>query len=424
MYFAEIVNQWRGRAPDAAKGPPLPATVYALGATSLLTDISTEMVASILPVYLMVALHLSPSAYGLMDGLFRGGAGVAAVLLGAMLSYHSGRSKLIAGLGYAASLLSRLVLLLSGAFGVLAAGLVLDRLGKGLRVAPRDAMLAASVPASQLGLAFGMHRAMDGVGAMAGPLLASLLLWLVPDGYRAVFGAALAASVCGLLVFGRWAQAPARRTAPHVQPGLPAGARWRSHLAASLPAPCRKLLGLAMLLTLFTVSEGMIYAHMQQSFALEPYMQPLLPVAAATCFLMLAVPMGWLADRLGAVRVFCAAHGLLLPLYGLLFAAGAPSWWQAGAVVLLLGCFTAATDGVLMAALSAAVPSSSRSLSLGLAAAGLALMKLLSSALFGYLWDRIDLPYAVLVYGAGLLLSLAVFLWARPFRGVARAPAV
>lgn len=422
MYIAEIFNQWRTRRRQAALSHPaakrLPPTVFALGGTSLLTDVSTEMVASVLPVYLLVALRLSPTEYGVVDGLFRGGAAVAALLLGGFLSYRSGRAKLVAGVGYTLSALVKVVLLMSTAFAAIVTSTILDRLGKGLRVAPRDAMLAGSVPSAQLGLAFGVHRAMDALGAMAGPLLAAFVLWRVPNGYGPVFTLSLIAALFGLLVFFcfvRTSGASIEKT-PTRQRHPP----WRQHMQECLPQGCRRLLWFAMLLTLFTVSEGLMYAHMQRSFALEPHVQPLLPVATATVFLLLAAPVGWLADRLGAVRVFCGAHGLLLPLYALLALSGTDGgsfWWAAG-LVGLLGCFFAATDGVLMAAVAAAVPGMSRSMSLALFAAGLALMKLVSSALFGLLWDRVDIAWAVLIYGAGLLFSLLVFLWANPFRAL------
>jgi len=424
MYFAEIYNQWRSRrGAQHQPGQALPRTVYALGATSLLTDVSTEMVASVLPVYLMLALHLSPSEFGVADGLFRGGAAVAALLLGGVLTYGSGRSKLIAGAGYAMSVLAKLALLASGAFAAIVACLALDRLGKGLRAAPRDTILAASVAPHQLGLAFGTHRAMDGAGALAGPLLAAGLLWLAPQQYTLLFLVALAFAVAGIAIFGRLVPAAAGTQpvpAAAAPQSLPLGAHWQR----CLPPACRKLLAAAMLLSLFTVSEGMIYAQMQQSFALEPFMQPLLPVGTAAAFLLLAAPIGWLADRAGRLRVFLGAHIVLLPLYGLLWsAAGAtPPVWQAAALVLLLGCYVAATDGVLMAAVAAAVPPAARSMSLALFAAGIAAAKLASSMLFGMLWDRYDVTGAVLVYGGGLLSALALFALFNPLR-LAGAPA-
>lgn len=390
--------------------------VFALGGTSMLTDVSTEMVASILPVYLLVALRLSPTEYGLIDGLFRGGAAVAALLLGGFLSYGSGRTKLVAGTGYVLSALTKIILLMSSAFSAIAVSLILDRLGKGLRVAPRDAMLAASVPPTQLGLAFGVHRAMDGLGAVAGPLVAAFVLWRLPNDYGSVFTLSLIAGLLGLLVFFFFARTPEtiiKKSLVEIAP-VP----WRQGLRECLPQGCRRLLWFAMLLSLFTVSEGLMYAHMQRSFELEPYVQPLLPVATATMFLLMAAPMGWLADRLGAVRVFCGAHGLLLPLYALLALVGTDggSFWLAAGLVTLLGCFFAATDGVLMAAVARVVPSNSRVMSLAVFAAGLALMKMMSSALFGFLWDRVDITWAVLIYGAGLLFSLLIFLWVNPFQ--------
>lgn len=149
-------------------------------------------------------------------------------------------------------------------------------------------------------------------------------------------------------------------------------------------------------------------------------MQPLLPVASASVFLLLAVPMGALADRVGTLRVFCAAHLLLLPLYGLLAFSGdrLDTLVLAGVLVVLIGAFLAATDGVLMAAVSRVVPAATRGMSLGLFAAGLASMKLVSSALFGYLWDRFDIGYALLVFGVGLVIGLCAFLAGSPLRAL------
>ncbi|MES3023164.1 MAG: MFS transporter [Pseudomonadota bacterium] len=427
MYIGEIFNQWRARrrvGGPGAKGA-LPPTVYALGATSMLTDVSTEMVASVLPVYLLVALRLSPAEYGLVDGLFRGGAAIVALLLGGLLTYGSGRTKFVAGIGYAMSMMTKVLLLASSAFFAIAASLVLDRFGKGLRVVPRDAMLAASVPRAQLGMAFGVHRAMDGLGAVSGPLLAAFVLWQIPNGYTALFALSLVVSVAGLLVFIWFVRHPAGapdaadEQVPVPVPRTPLA--WRSHLLHALPPRCRRLLFLAMPLALFTVSEGMMFAHMQRSFDLAPHLQPLLPVATATVFLLLAVPLGWVADRFGAGRVFCTAHLLLLPLYVLLVAAGGEgaSLWLVGALVLLSGGFLAATDGVLMAAVSGAVAPASRALSIALCAAALALMRLLSSAGFGILWDRVDIGWAVAIFGAGLSCSLLACWYLKPFEGLA-----
>lgn len=383
MYIAEIFNQWRKRRKEGAHlsaQQALPATVYALGATSLLTDVSTEMVASILPVYLLVALKLSPSEYGLLDGLFRGGAAIVALLLGGILTSASGRSKLIAGLGYAFSSVTRLLLLLGSSFAIVACSLVLDRFGKGVRVAPRDAMLAASVPTSQLGRAFGVHRGMDAVGAMLGPLLAAFILWRIPNGFNWVFAISLIVSVFGLLAFFVFVRQP------EIRAENASRFAWRQIFGGSLPPACRTLLILAMMLAVFTVGEGMIYAHVQRSFSLEPYLQPLLPVATASVFLLLAAPIGRLADRYGSVRVFACAHLMLLPMYALL-GLSEPSVLTILLIVTAMGVFFAA---------------------------GIATAKMVSSIVFGLLWDKFDIPWALGIYALGLSVSLLLLVWCKP----------
>ena len=158
-------------------------TVLALGLTSFLTDISSEMVASVLPVYLVLHLGLGPLAFGLADGTTQGAAALAR-LGGGILADRPGRAKAVATAGYAISAACRPLMLASGtSLAGITASLALDRLGKGIRTAPRDLLIARSVPREALASAFGLHRSMDAAGAMAGPLVSFAILWLLPDAW-------------------------------------------------------------------------------------------------------------------------------------------------------------------------------------------------------------------------------------------------
>ena len=175
------------------------STVVLLGIVSLLTDVSSEAVSAVLPIYLTAVLGLSPLAYGFIDGLYQGVSALVRIL-GGWLADRADRPKWVAFLGYGLSAVTKVALIAAQGLGAVTAVITVDRLGKGLRTAPRDALIAASTPAASLGRAFGVHRALDTTGAAIGPLLAFGILWFVPGDYPAVFIASLAAAVMGLAV--------------------------------------------------------------------------------------------------------------------------------------------------------------------------------------------------------------------------------
>ena len=157
--------------------------VFFLGLTSLLTDISSEMVTATLPLYLLLVLGLPPLQFGLLDGINQGASALVRIASG-LIADRWRRAKEVATAGYAFSAICRIGLLLVGRSGLGLSGVVLlDRIGKGIRTAPRDAMIAASAPSEKLATAFGVHRAMDTAGAMLGPLIAAGLLFLAPQAW-------------------------------------------------------------------------------------------------------------------------------------------------------------------------------------------------------------------------------------------------
>ena len=223
-------------APRAASGSTrrrVGSTVILLGLVSLLTDVSSEAVSAVLPLYLTAVLGLSPLAYGFIDGLYQGVSALVRIL-GGWLADRADRPKWVAFLGYGLSAVTKVALIAAQGLGAVTAVITVDRLGKGLRTAPRDALIAASTPAASLGRAFGVHRALDTAGAAIGPLLAFGILWFVPGDYRAVFIASLAAAVMGLAVL--------LLLVPDLRPRRDAGV-----LAAATPLspPSLRLLGSA-----------------------------------------------------------------------------------------------------------------------------------------------------------------------------------
>ncbi|MFE2322483.1 MFS transporter [Streptomyces sp. NPDC059385] len=367
----------RGPAPRATGGPGgrVPAAVLALGTVSLVTDVSSEMVTAVLPLYLVLGLGLSPLQFGFLDGMFNGATALVR-LLGGRLADRGGHHKRVAGAGYLLSALSRLGLLLAGgATAGIAAALAADRLGKGIRTAPRDAMISLSGPPESLGRSFGVHRAMDTTGALLGPLAAFAVLWATADAYDAVFAVSFCTGLLGVLLLAVYV--------PAVPPA--AAARRPAPARTALRDPAfRRILYAAALLGATTIGDAFLYLLLLRGLDLPPALFTLLPLGAAAVYLLLAVPAGRIADRTGRPAAFLIGHLALLGAYGLLLAPVA--WPTVVGVPTLLGIFYAATDGVLMALAAPVLPAHGRAGGLAVLQTGQALARLLGAAGFGAAW--------------------------------------
>ncbi|MEU6880585.1 MFS transporter [Streptomyces sp. NPDC046712] len=379
----------------------VPGTVLALGTVSLVTDVSSEMVTAVLPLYLVLGLGLTPLQFGFLDGLFNGATALVR-LLGGHAADRGGRHKRVAGLGYALSACSRLGLLLAGAStGWIAAALAGDRLGKGIRTAPRDALITLGTPAEDLGRAFGVHRAMDTTGALLGPLAAFALLWATADAYDAVFVVSFCTGVLGLLLLV--VLVPGGRASTEAA-GAPRP-RTRTLLAPLRSAAYRRILGATALLGAVTVGDAFVYLLLQRRLDLAVTWFPFLPLGAAAGYLLLAVPAGRLADRIGRRRPFLYGHCALLLAYALLLAPG-PGPLLLGLVLGLLGVFYAATDGVLMALTGPLLPAGRRASGLALVQTVQALARMAAATGFGAAWTLWGPTAALVLALAGLTAAL------------------
>jgi MFS family permease len=378
-------------------------TVLLLGACSLLTDISSEMVSAVLPLWLITVVHLQPIQYGIVDGLYQGAAAFVR-LAGGFAGDRRGRHKGVAAFGYGLSAVCKLALAAVGtAFGSITAIVMLDRSGKGLRTAPRDAMISMSTRREDLGTAFGVHRAMDTVGALLGPLVAFGLLAIAPLAFDTLFLVSFCFAIAGLGVIVLLVREPARRqAAPDAEP-----VRLRAAFGLLRERRFRALVVAATVLGLATTSDGFIYLTLQRSLDLDPALFPLLFTGTAVTWMLLAAPVGRLADRVGRGRVLLAGYLLLLAVYAVLLG---PSLGMAGLFValFLLGAYYAATDGVLMALGSGHVAEDLRGSGLALLGTAVSTARLLASVLFGALWTWLGIQTALGIFAGALVVAMLV----------------
>lgn len=431
MYLAERSGRRDGTGSRAA-GAVAP-TVVMLGLVSLATDVSSEAVNAVLPLYLTAALGMSPLAYGFIDGIYQGVSALVRIAA-ASVADRGDRPKWVAFAGYAMSAVARIALLISQGFAAVTSVIAVDRLGKGIRTAPRDAMIAASSTAGAKARSFGVHRALDTFGAMLGPLLAfGLLAWL-PNDYQAVFVASFAFALVGLAILGLGVGdvRPRRDTLAATLP-RPAGHEdclltcrdcvWAKALARArqseqhprldgsllrIPQVWR-ILSVASLLALLTVGDGFLYLMLQRRSDIAAAYFPLLYVGTNAAYLALAVPLGRLADRWGRARVYLVGH---LPLVLAFLATLLPALTNGWVLVplMLLGAYYAATDGVVAALTSEHVPVARAASGLAAVQTGIALARFASSIAFGALWGVFG-PERALVGVVVVLVAVLPLAW-------------
>jgi hypothetical protein len=378
----------------------VPRNVVALGIVSLVTDVSAEMVTAILPLYLVFGLGLNPLQFGLLDGLYAGATAVLR-LAGGHVADRWRRLKAVAGVGYALSALAKLGFLAAGSsVPAIGAVLAMDRAGKGIRTAPRDALISLSSDPATLGRSFGVHRTLDTVGAFLGPLAATLVLWASLNDYNSIFTTSFALAATAVILLTTFVQDHTPQTA--VRPvGVPVVGLLRD-------GDFRRCCVWAAALGLFTITDSFVYLAVQRRWDVDAGLFPLLPLGTAGVFLLLAIPVGRLGDRVGRWKVFLGGH-LALVLALVIVAGPVGTWWL---VLGLHGTFYAATDGVLPAAVGPLLPEHLRASGLAVLQTGQALARMAAAVTVGLLWTLWDLRPALLAFTLGLLavtLAAAVF---------------
>ena len=375
----------------------IPAAVWALGLVSLLMDLSSELVHSLLPVFLVTALGASALVVGLIEGAAEATALIVKVFSG-VLSDYWGRRKPLAVLGYGLGALSKPLFALATGSGLVLAARLIDRVGKGIRGAPRDALVADVTPPAIRGAAFGLRQALDTVGAFLGPLLAMGLMLLWADDFRAVFWVAIVPGflAVALLLFG--VQEPEKnRAAQPVNPVQRAQLR-------RLPEAYWQVVGFGALFMLARFSEAFLVLRAQQG-GLPVAFAPLVLIGMNVVYALAAYPFGRLSDRVSHSRLLVL--GLVTLIGADLCLAVSSDWTWVWAGISLWGLHLGMTQGLLATMVADTAPNDLRGTAYGFfnLVSGLAL--LVASVLAGLLWDRLGAATTFLT-GAGLSLLAIV----------------
>jgi len=401
MYPVDTAAIERARLASGARYLAISPVVWWLGFTSLFTDISSEMVYSTLPAYLVLHLGFSPLAFGLVDSTYHGTTALLRIVA-ALFTDRLRRYKEVALIGYGLSALAKVALLLGTSWPAIATSVAGDRIGKGIRTAPRDSLVALNSRPPDLGAAFGVHRAMDACGAMLGPLVAFALLSVPGGGFDSLFLTSVCAALVGLSSLALFVRNPAAASA---EPTTPALHRFPNVFRNR---PFRLVVVIACLVGVVTISDGFLYLLIQRRLRLPSSWFPLMALGVAATYMLTAFPLGRLADRVGRGLVFIGGHLAMLAVYVLLLAFPAGNLLQGGACLALLGLYYAATDGVLAALASSVLERDV--LTTGLAVVGTVtnLSRAVVSLSFGAAWSRGGETPALATFGVGLLLSTAL----------------
>ncbi|GLT22334.1 MFS transporter [Zoogloea oryzae] len=393
-----------GSSPQTGVRPRLPAGIWALGLVSMLMDISSEMIHALLPVYLVGALGASTLAVGVIEGIAEATAAITKVFSGA-LSDWLGRRKLLAAIGYGLAAFTKPVFPLADTVGWVVAARFVDRIGKGIRGAPRDALIADLAPPGLRGAAFGLRQSLDTTGAFLGPLVAIGLMALTGGDIRLVFWVAV------LPAFGAFALIS---LAVHDVP-RPGAERVRAPLSraelARLPAAYWWVVGISAVFTVARFSEAFLVLRAQELGVALAWI-PAVLVVMNVVYSLSSYPVGVLADRMHRGSLLGLGFAMLVAAdLALALVDGLPGLALG---VALWGLHMGMTQGLLAALVADAAPAELRGTAFGVfnLAGGLAL--LVASVVAGGLWDAFGSRATFLCGAAFAALALAGLAWRRP----------
>lgn len=372
--------------------PPIPRAIWALGFVSLLMDVSSELIHSLLPVFMFTVLGVSAFTIGLIEGAAEATALIVKVFSGALSDWW-GKRKPLAVLGYGLGALSKPIFAIAGGAGLIVFARLIDRVGKGIRGAPRDALVADLAPPEVRGAAFGLRQSLDTVGAFLGPLLGMGLMLLWVNDFRAVFWVAVipAFLAVALLFFG--VQEPERHLdGKRVNPINRANLR-------RLPTAYWWVVGIGAIFTLARFSEAFLVLRVQ-SGGLPLAFVPLVLIVMNVVYAAAAYPCGKLADSLSHPKLL--AWGLVLLILADIALAWDGHWSIAWLGIVFWGLHLAMTQGLLAAMIADTSPADLRGTAYGFFNLASGMAMLFASALAGLLWDSLG---AAFTFIAGAVFS-------------------
>jgi MFS family permease len=366
----------------------MPRGVWALGFVSMFMDISSEMIHGLLPVFLISVLGASAEMVGLIEGVGEGTASISKLFSG-WLSDKLRKRKALAVVGYGLGALSKPLFALAPTASFVLAARFSDRIGKGIRGAPRDALVGDMVPAGLRGAAYGLRQALDTVGAFAGPLLAIVLMAALHDNFRLIFWLALIPGLISVLVLIMGVREP-----PHQATATQAPVKFSDLKAVGTVYWI--VVGVGAVLTLARFSEAFLILRAQNA-GLSLALAPLVLVIMNIVYALSAYPLGALSDRIDRKKMLALGFATLIAADIVL--AAAPNLTIVMIGIALWGLHMGMTQGLLSALVADAAPANLRATAFGVFnfASGVAL--LLASLIAGFLWEQIG-PSATFIVGA------------------------
>ena len=374
----------------------IPSGIWVLGFVSLLMDISSEMIHSLLPLFMVTVLGTSTLAVGIVEGLAESLALIVKIFSGTLSDYW-GKRKGLAVFGYALGAFTKPLFAIASSMDLILTARLLDRVGKGVRGAPRDALVADIAPPHLRGAAFGLRQSLDTVGAFLGPLLAVGLMLLWANDFRAVFWVAVVPGLMAvvLLMFG--IQEPAHRQASTGRNPI----QWET--LTRLRSTYWWVVGFGAIFTLARFSEAFLVLRAQHS-GIPIALVPLVMVAMNVIYACSAYPFGKLSDRMRHTRLLTL--GLLVLIAADLVLATSDHWSVVVVGVGLWGLHLGMTQGLLAAMVANTVPADLRGTAYGFFNLASGVAMLIASVLAGFLWDQMGA--SSIFYAGAVLCGIAL----------------
>ncbi|MDR6393193.1 MFS transporter [Paraburkholderia phenoliruptrix] len=372
----------------------IPRSVWILGCVSLFMDVSSEIIHSLLPMFLMVSLGASAATIGLIEGIAEATAPIVKVFSGA-LSDYLGNRKWLAVAGYALGALSKPLFAIAPTVGVVVSARVIDRVGKGIRGAPRDALVADVTPVHLRGAAFGLRQSLDTVGAVLGPLFAVIIMSVWADNFRLAFWLAVIPGLLAVALLTVGIHEPAR------EPGTKRVNPIRLENLKKLGASYWWVVAIGGVFALARFSEAFLVLRAMGS-GVPVALVPLVMVAMNVVYTLSAYPFGKLADTMSHTRLLIA--GLVVLIAADLVLARGSHWSVVLLGVAVWGLHMGMTQGLLATMVSYTAPAQLRGTAFGFFNLLSGAVTLLSSVIAGELWDKLG---AATTFHAGAVFCIA-----------------